>query len=63
MSDDLPPIVEMKAVNYMAWVMNEYSGTLEYKAVKYELQFRRQGWSKNHWEALQVEEVEIKEDE
>lgn len=63
MSDDLPPIVELKAVNYMAWVMNEYSGTLEHRAVKYEIQFRRQGWSKNHWEALQVEEVEIKEDE
>jgi hypothetical protein len=63
MSEDLPPIVEIKAVNFMKWVMNEYTGTLEYRAVRHELQIRREGWSKNHWEALQVEEVEIKEDE
>jgi hypothetical protein len=60
---DLSPIVEMKAVNYMKWVMNEYSGALEYKAVRYEIQIRRESWPKNHWEALQIEEVELKEDE
>ena len=60
MIDD-PPIIDMKAVNFMKWVMNEESGKLEYKAVRYEIQYRRLGWSANHWEALPVEEVEIDE--
>lgn len=57
---DEAPIVDLKAVNIMAWVMNEESGTLVHKAVKYELRYRRQGWHPNHWEALQVEEEELK---
>ncbi len=61
--DDEAPIIDIKAVNIMKWVMNEYSGTLEKKAVNYEIQIRRQGWGKNHWQALPVEEIDGDKDE
>ena len=53
------PIVDIKAVNIKGWVMSE-SGVLKNVVIRHVLKYRRKGWSENHWESVNVEEEDEK---